>query len=134
MKKNGYKVTQKRRALLEVLEHNARFMSAKEIYESLLSRHPGISYDTVYRNMSIFTHLGLLETTSLDGERRYRLHECSGDNCQHHTHYVICLECSTTMALTDECPVSGMKFPENFQITGHKLEVYGYCQACQENI
>lgn len=40
-------------------------------YLDLMEEYPRISFDTVYRNLSLFETLGLIEATEWNGERRY---------------------------------------------------------------
>ncbi|ADU66376.1 transcriptional repressor [Desulfurispirillum indicum] len=130
LRKQGIKTTGKRRALLEVLGADYRFLSAKELYEALAPEYPSISFDTIYRNMGMFVKAGILETTNLEGERRFRLGRSCGQAHDDHQHYVICLGCGSSLVLPGNCPVKAMALPGNFQITGHKLEIYGYCEQC----
>lgn len=102
-------------------------MTAKEVLDFMKDEFPNLSFDTVYRNLSLFSELGIIEETELNGERRYRFRCVDADD---HHHHVICLRCGKTKHL-DACPVENMLPPTaDFTITGHKFEVYGYCNNC----
>jgi Fur family zinc uptake transcriptional regulator len=130
LKEKGYKYTGKREEIIRICAEEKRYLTAKEIMERIKEHYPGLSFDTVYRNISTFVELGILEQTELDGEGRFRL-ACSVDG--HHHHHVICTECGRTSSLSG-CPMNLLSvLPEDFQVTGHKFEVYGTCKECMSN-
>jgi Fur family zinc uptake transcriptional regulator len=126
LKEKGYKHTGKREEMLRFFEKEKRYLSAKDVLERLQNEYPGMSFDTIYRNLSLFTELDILEETELEGEKRFRF-SCS--TTQHH-HHLICLECGKTKHI-ESCPMDFIEqqFP-GFQVTGHKFEIYGKCQQC----
>lgn len=131
LKENGYKYTGKREEIIRICAAEKRYLSARDIMERMKENYPNLSFDTVYRNISTFVELGILEETELDGEGKYRL-ACSTDG--HHHHHVICTECGKTSALPG-CPMSIMAaIPADFQVTGHKFEVYGTCKDCRVEV
>ena len=51
-----------------------------------------------------------------------------------HPHYAVCLECHKRIPLPS-CPFAHVHLEQDtgdFTVTGHKLELYGYCKKCQE--
>lgn len=128
LKDHGYKYTGKREKILEIFFNEKRYMPAREIMSYMEKSYPSLSFDTVYRNLSLLEELGILEATELQGERQYRF-SCSSED-HHHHHHVICTKCKKTITL-DICPMKIMENQiEGFQITGHKFEIYGYCRDC----
>lgn len=127
LKRNGYKYTGKRETMVNIFQEQKRYLTAKECYHYMQEKYPGVSFDTVYRNLSLFEALGIIEATEWDGERRYRFH-CGSDR---HHHHVICTECGRT-EIIQACPMNAIiRKPQNFQITGHKFEIYGICSECE---
>jgi Fur family transcriptional regulator, zinc uptake regulator len=127
LKKNGFKYTDKRESMIHIFQKHIRYLTAKEILDYMQEDYPGISFDTIYRNLSIFERLGIIEATEWQGERRFRI-SCS-DEDKHH-HHLICTECGKTLML-HICPMNAiLGEPENFEITGHKFEIYGKCADC----
>jgi Fur family zinc uptake transcriptional regulator len=127
LKEHGYKYTGKREEIIRICAAEKRYLSAKDIMERVKELYPNLSFDTVYRNISTFVELGILEETELDGEGKYRL-ACTSDG--HHHHHLICTECGKTSALPG-CPMNILSaIPDDFQVTGHKFEVYGTCKEC----
>ncbi|WP_026676323.1 Fur family transcriptional regulator [Fictibacillus gelatini] len=126
LKEEGYKYTDKRKHMLQLFADEKRYLSAREVQEFLKTNFPGLSFDTIYRNLSIFVDLGILEETELDGEKKFRYTCPSG---KHH-HHLICLKCGKTKEI-DACPMEKVTTDlSEFQITGHKFEIYGYCSQC----
>lgn len=126
LKAEGYKTTGKREKMLLYLDQHPKYVSGKEMIDYLKSDYPGLSYDTVYRNLALFSELGILEETELEGERKYQL-SCLTD---HHHHHLICLTCGKTRVI-ESCPMDDVPALKDFDVTGHKFEVYGYCNECQ---
>lgn len=127
MKEKGYKHTDKRERLIRLLAREKRYLSAKEVLERMQKDFPRLSFDTVYRNLSLFVQLDIFEMTELDGEKRFRF-VCTPS--EHH-HHLICLTCGTTK-LVDSCPMEQIETNfSGFEIVDHKFEIYGYCVSCR---
>jgi Fur family zinc uptake transcriptional regulator len=127
-KNNGYKHTDKREEILRILSLKNRYMSAKDVSEKLKNDFPGMSFDTIYRNLYLFAQLDILETTDIHGEKHFRF-KC--DTNEHHHHF-ICLDCGKTKPI-NTCPMSTVnKEFQNFEVTGHKFEIYGRCPDCND--
>lgn len=128
LKAKGYKYTGKREEMVRIFAREKRYLSAKDMLESMQIDYPNLSFDTIYRNLSLFEDLEILETTQLEGERIYRL-SCETD---HHHHHLICTKCGKTQQI-DLCPMDAiLGEPKGFKITGHKFEIYGNCLECEE--
>ncbi|NJP37687.1 Fur family transcriptional regulator [Alkalicoccus luteus] len=125
LKQNGYKYTDKRKDMLQLFSDESRYLAAKDVLEHMQDTYEGMSFDTIYRNLSLFTELHILEATELEGEKRFRF-SCSTD---HHHHHVICLDCGKTKHI-HHCPMNDTPGAPGFQVTGHKFEIYGYCEQC----
>lgn len=126
LEKSELKMTERRVLMLEILYNENRYLSAKEMKAMLTEEYPGISPDTIYRNLHSFSELNILEETEISGEKYFRAN-CSADG---HHHHFICSECGYSIEL-EECPVS--YFREQIgdaKITSHRFELFGLCENC----
>lgn len=128
----GIKWTRQRKAVYAVLWKAAEPLSAVQIYNRVDKTDTEAMYavSTIYRILAAFEEKGLVTRTTWmgDGTVVYEL------NRGGHTHYAVCLECHKRVALPG-CPFAHVHLEEesgDFTVTGHKLELYGYCKECRE--
>ncbi|MDT3959443.1 Fur family transcriptional regulator [Staphylococcus kloosii] len=125
LKQDGHKYTDKRRDMLNIFVEEDKYINAKHIQQQMDTNYPGISFDTIYRNLHLFKELNIIEGTELDGEMKFRI-ACT----DHHHHHFICERCGDTKVI-EFCPMDAIqKSLPNVAINTHKLEVYGICEKC----
>lgn len=129
LREQGFKLTGKRKEIIELLLQEDRYISAKELLELLKEQYPRVSFDTVYRNLSLLRDEQIIEETTFgDGGSKFRI-TCDTD---HHHHHYICTECGKTEVVAD-CPMDALelKAPPGFQIKSHRFEIFGLCHVCK---
>lgn len=128
----GLKWTRQRKSVYRVLWAAAEPLSAVQIYNRMEKPEDGGEYavSTIYRILAAFEEKGLLEKSTWMGEGTVVYELKRGG----HTHYAVCLECHRRIPLQN-CPFSHIHLEKEtgeFTVTGHKLELYGYCRNCRE--
>lgn len=129
--KQGFKNTKARKAILTILEQASQIMSAEEIFLQVKEAHSSTNLSTVYRNLELLQEKGLLTKTILsDGKARYQLKK------DKHQHHLICTNCCKRVAI-ENCPLQKiqqeLQEKTQFDITEHRLELYGLCPDCKNH-
>ena len=65
LKENGLKYTDKRKDMLDIFVEEDKYINAKYIQQRMDENYPGISFDTIYRNLHLFKDLGIIENTEM---------------------------------------------------------------------
>lgn len=123
----GLRITRQRLAVLDALRNRTEAVSAQEVYLEFRGRGESIGLSTVYRALESLDEAGLLDSFARDGEQAYR--HCSP---KHH-HHLICTECSRVLELEAslvEDWVERVSEAHAFEVTGHRADIYGRCDAC----
>jgi Fur family ferric uptake transcriptional regulator len=124
----GIKRTKQREAVLAVLERAEGPLSAVDIRARAEKNGEEVWLSTVYRILETFTKKGTAVKLAMStGDMAmYEL------NRSEHRHYAVCVSCGKIVSM-DNCPMDRF-IPEiadgEFRVTGHNLEVYGYCGYC----
>jgi Fur family ferric uptake transcriptional regulator len=141
----GIKWTKQRKDVYRVLSESIEPVTALDIYQNILVSHPDAGYalSTIYRILTVFEENGIVSKSSYmeDSTIVYELER--GE----HTHYAVCLNCHKRIPL-QACPFAHIHahgnerqtepekdaLEQGFIVTGHKLELYGYCINCKEKL
>jgi Fur family ferric uptake transcriptional regulator len=124
----GLKKTKPRDSVLSVLEHAKKPLSAMDICAEIEKKGDTAWLSTIYRILNLFVKKGIAVKMTIPNTEMavYEL------NRFQHKHYAICLSCHKILSM-ENCPMEEFipKIKDsNFQVTGHNLEVYGYCSKC----
>ncbi len=116
----GLKCTKQRLCILEILNSADKPLTAEEIH----TLTPGTALSTVYRILDklLEKNIVIKTTIPLSDGIFYEL------TANEHKHFAICLACHK-LKYIDICPIHNTTVSD-FTITGHKLELYGYCREC----
>ncbi len=126
----GCKNTRSRRAIIEVLEKSDVPLSAEEIFIQVKDSGASTNLSTVYRTLDLMENKGFLDKCVLsDGRARYQL------IFEGHKHHITCTNCHKSVPI-NICPLENLEKyvgkNTDFNITGHRLELYGLCPKCRK--
>src|SRR3989337_390948 len=85
---NGYRLTEARRAVVELVASARRALSPLEVYDMARGQHPALGLVSVYRTLEKLEELGLIQ----------RMHQPQGCQAfiaasQEHEHLLLCQNC-----------------------------------------
>jgi Fur family ferric uptake transcriptional regulator len=125
---SGFKKTKQRQSVLAVLEQSESPLSAADIYSLTQKNGDVVWLSTIYRILELFVKKGIVTKVSVMNND-FALYEI---NRFKHKHYAVCVSCHKVIQM-DNCPME--KFiphleDGNFHVTGHNIEIYGYCKDC----
>jgi len=129
LNEKGMKFTKHRSMILMILDNALNPLSAEEIFLKMKEEGSKVNLSTVYRTMEIMAENALVIKTAFmdDNLSRYEF------NRMEHKHRLVCTGCSRMVSI-DCCPVeeyaASLCSRESFELTGHRLEIYGICPEC----
>ncbi len=130
---SGLKKTKYRVNIIDILQKSKQLLSAQDIYEILNNNKIKVNLSTVYRTLEKLTENKIINKIEIEQENK-SLYEF---NRQEHHHFLICKNCNKIEPIYN-CPLHDyedtLQKQTGFQITGHKIEFYGYCKKCQKSI
>ena len=127
----GYRLSGARKKILGILEESDQPLSPAGLFEKLKEQGETTSLVTVYRNLDLFTGLGLAERIyTAEGELGYLTCKSA-----HHHHHILCQNCRNTVEFeaADELKelIAQAVLQTHYEINGHMLQFIGLCPACQ---
>ena len=124
LEERGYRSTSPRRAVASAIASQQRHFTAEGLREEL----PWVGRATIYRSLKLLVETGVLCRVLLeDGNLHYQLSH------RGHHHHLLCVECGASQDLLG-CDIEDLlrqvSAAHEFELSGHRLEVYGRCQNC----
>ena len=124
----GYRLTEPRRALAELIASREGHFSAGDLVAEARTRRLGVGRATVFRTLEVLEALGTVERLDLpSGDHAYVL-------CQRsHHHHVVCSRCGRTNEIADgslQVVVNEIARRTGYRVDTHRLELFGVCPAC----
>ncbi|GAB6183296.1 Fur family transcriptional regulator [Thermodesulfovibrio hydrogeniphilus] len=138
-KECGFKWTQARQAIIDILSSKGGHLSAEEIFLEVKKTLPGIGLATVYRTLELLKEIGIVrEFDFKDGRARYEF-IVGKENVEHY--HLICRICGKVIdyeidkskekdPLLELKKTLSEKF--NFYIERSDIQFFGLCENCKK--
>lgn len=130
LRHEGLKYTKQRASILKILTGSDQPVSAEQVFLELQKNSINANLSTVYRILDSLASKGIVVKVSISSDTK-ALFEM---NSSVHKHRMICINCRK-MTSVEGCPLEEyekmIKDKTGFDVTGHKLEIYGYCEKCK---
>ena len=130
LNEQGYRLTDARRAVVELMAHSTHALTPIEIYDEARTNHPALGLVTVYRTLEALEEQGLIQ----------RVHQPHG--CQAfipaphgHQHLLLCRQCGETAVFEGddlETLIKSIARKTGYQISEHWLQLFGLCPDCKK--
>ena len=132
VRKKRLRNTPERELIIEEIFSKQDHFDIDELYLRLWKKNQKISKASIYRTIPLLIESGLVQEVFFeDGHFHYEHIHGRGHHC-----HLRCLNCRKIIEFQDRRLKTiekklGQKF--NFDVTSHKLEVYGYCEKCRKD-
>ena len=126
-RQHGYKVTPQRVAIFKAATESMDHPTVDSIYEGLRHSVPGISRETVYRTLELYSNWGLISAVQIGGQSlRY------DSNTQRH-HHCVCDRCGRLFDF-EWTSFEELSLPQGMNKIGktqnRTVEIHGICTDC----
>ena len=125
----GFRVTEPRKAVLDVLAEGHQHLSHAEILERARAKYPDLSRATVYRTLELLVEGGMVHATFMGDANQRFIVPVAG-----HHHHLVCHQCGDVQDF-NEChfgpALTTVSQQMGFTIDSHLVELYGRCANCQ---
>jgi Fe2+ or Zn2+ uptake regulation protein len=129
LKKNGFRLTEPRLLVMEILANSTKALSPLEIFEQNLESQSSMGIASVYRTLEILEDLDLVQ----------KIHQPGGCHAfwpalNEHQHLVICTDCGCMVEIP--CNENIQEYFNQIEdITGyvvadHWMQLFGSCRGC----
>ncbi len=134
LSENGYRLTEARRAVVEIVAISSRAMTPLDVFDSARTTHPELGLVSVYRTLEKLEELHLIQ----------RVHQPEGCQAfitasQGHQHMLLCQSCGkVTFFEGDDLEnlINVISNKTGYSIKEHWLQLFGLCAQChtQEHV
>ena len=138
LQKAGLRITASRKAILEILGHTSKHLSAEDIYLAVHKEYPTIGLTNVSCNLELLVQVELIVKIYFgSGSTRYEA--ANGPNNIGHHHHLVCTSCGRVIDYTEFLDKEkeflsqterGLSKKYNFKINNHLIQFYGLCDKC----
>lgn len=130
LRAHGLKITKQRQEMLHYLsQFQHSYIDVTAVDAHMRAHFPGMSHNTIYRNIKDFADLGIVEQREETDHATVK-YQCDFEHPHHH--HFICRRCGKVLEL-QMCPLDffSQQLPD-CEIDSHNFELYGLCAACRK--
>ncbi len=132
LRKDGQRLTTGRQLILRTLEE----ASGPVTIPMILQRQPRLAQSSVYRNLSVLEHAGLVAKISMGDEHAH--YELGEEITNNHHHHTVCTSCGVvrdvSLSLASERSLDKALHDaaagQQFELHRHRLDLLGRCADC----
>jgi Fe2+ or Zn2+ uptake regulation protein len=129
LESKGYRLTPHRAAVHAYLASVAHHPTAEAVYLAVKSQVPQLSLATIYNALEALVEAGLASKFTFgDGSARYDIRTDQHD-------HIYCLRCGLMQDLPPTLEAETLETVPvgDFEVTGYRLQLVGYCAACRQH-
>ena len=129
LKSKGFRFTNERRLILQEIMKLHDHFDPEDLVVKLRKKGTGVSRTSVYRTLPLLVESGIVHKTPCDRMNGHYEHVFGHG---HHDH-LLCLGCGRIIEFYDnsiEKLQERIVRKENFEMTGHRLVISGFCEDC----
>lgn len=132
LKESGLKYTRQREIVLKILYHSDTHYTPEALYMEVKRREPSLNVGiaTVYRTLNLLEESQMVTSLSFGtAGKKFEL-----ANKPHHDH-LICKNCGKIIEFENsiiERQQALIAKEHKFKLTGHLMQLYGICEACNQ--
>jgi len=133
LRDNGYLITRQRRRIAEIIFNSTGHLSVEDIQNLLRQKKISASIASIYRTLDVLIKSNLVVQHRF-GKRFKRFEAVLKD--KHHDH-LICTRCGKVLEFKNDAIEDlqvKVALEHDFNITNHKLDIYGYCNRCRAGV
>ena len=132
LEQSKLKYSRQREGLLDILKEQSVPITIDQLDEIVKQCNLSINLSTIYRILDAFQKHDMIEKTFNVPTQSYVIELKHA----HHRHYLICLDCKKMIPI-NHCPmheiIEQIEKEQDFHVSAHQLDIYGYCSDCIKN-
>ncbi len=127
LKKEGFRITPQRIAIVDCILKTTEHPTAERIHKIVRRKHPMVSLSTIYKTLDLLKDRHLVNELEVGGETRFDAHTDEHIN-------LICMNCSKIEDVDDDSLKEirqRVTERSRYHIVRGNIELFGYCNNCK---
>jgi Fur family ferric uptake transcriptional regulator len=132
LRKDGQRFTTGRQLILRTLQE----VGGPITIPGILRLQPSLAQSSVYRNLAVLEHAGLVSKISMGDEHAH--YELGEEITNHHHHHLVCTHCGTVSDVTLSAAAERAldkalreaASGASFELHQHRVDLLGHCATC----